>query len=269
MRPLQGRRILITRARHQSASLAGALEEQGAEVLAIPTIEIVPPASYAPLDQALADMQKYGWLILTSVNGVEALARRLPDSKNLPEIIGNTRIVAIGPATARALAAHLCRVEVVPPEYVAESLVKTMQKHVSGERVLLVRAEVARDVIPLELTRAGATVEVIDAYRTVVPEDSCAALRQVLTVPENLPHAVSFTSSSTVTNFFRLLREAGFSSWPCSSPNSFIRAASIGPITSRTLREHGVEPAVEAKQYTIPGLVDALCQWAISSSHGP
>ncbi len=264
MKPLTGRRILITRARHQAQVLAAALEEQGAEVLAIPAIEIAPPDSYAGLDAALLDARKYQWLILTSVNGVEVLVERLKHlaGKTLSspretfDASGPLSIAAMGPATARALEAHGLPVHVVPEKYVAESLVEALRDQVFGQNVLLVRAKIARDVLPLELEKAGATVDVVDAYQTVVPTASCEMLRHIFDAAEKLPHAATFTSSSTVTNFFRLLHEAGVPGWPAS-----MAAASIGPITSRTLLDHGIEPAVEATEYTIPGLVVALCRW--------
>ena len=264
MRPLAGKRILITRARHQARALAAALEERGAEVFSIPAIEIVSPDSYDPLDAALRDARKYQWLVLTSVNGVAVLMERLEmltrktfASPQTALYSGESlRIAAMGPATARALEAHGLPVDIVPKKYVAESLAEALRDQVFGQNVLLVRAQVARDVVPVELEKAGATVDVVDAYQTVVPEESCAALRQIFERPATLPHAVTFTSSSTVTNFFRLLDEAGVPMWPPS-----MAAASIGPITSRTLLDHGVEPVVEATEYTVPGLVDALCRW--------
>lgn len=264
MMPLSGRKILITRARHQAATLTTALEEQGAEVLAVPAIEIVPPPSYEPLDAALRNLGRYNWLVLTSVNGVEAMAQRLrilSQKTLLAPAIGlqsshRVKVAAMGPATARALQAYGIPVDVLPEKYVAESLVEALRGQVFGEDVLLVRAEQARDVVPTELEKAGARVEVVAAYRTVVPESSCVRLREILGGSGPLPNAVTFTSSSTVTNFFRLLAEAGASGWPAS-----VAAASIGPITTRTLMDHGIEPVVEAKEFTIPGLVDALCRW--------
>lgn len=264
MMPLSGRRILITRARRQAVALATALEEQGAEVLAVPSIEIVSPESYEPLDAALRNLKKYNWLVLTSVNGVEVLAARLrvllQTTLPLPRIglhSGNVlKVAAMGPATAHALETHGIPVDVVPEKYVAESLVEALRGQVFDEDVLLIRAESARDLVPIELEKAGARVHVIAAYRTVVPESSCARLREILSGNGPLPDAVTFTSSSTVTNFFRLLAEAGAAGWPAS-----VAAASIGPITTRTLLDHGIEPVVEAKEFTIPGLVDALCRW--------
>ncbi len=165
MKPLKGRRILITRARHQAQVLAAALEEQGAEVLAIPAIEIAPPDSYAGLDAALLNARKYQWLILTSVNGVEVLVERLKKlaAKTLSSpqetlhVSGPFSIAAMGPATARALEAHGLPVHVVPQKYVAESLVEALRDQVFGQNVLLVRAKVARDVLPAELEKAGAS----------------------------------------------------------------------------------------------------------------
>jgi uroporphyrinogen-III synthase len=255
MNLLEGRRILITRARHQAESLAIALEKEGAEVLAIPAIEIVPPDSYASLDDALNKISKYQWLILTSANGVSVLAQRLRHLAISPDALRNVKIAAIGPATARALTAQGFSVEIVPPEYVAESLVEALVHQVAGSNVLLVRAKVARDVIPDELGRAGAAVDVAEAYQTIVPAISRATLQQALAARNGSPDAVTFTSSSTVTNFYQLMHQAGILTWP-----QGVAAASIGPITSRTLRQHGVEPAMEAKEFTISGLVTALCQ---------
>ncbi len=262
MKPLVGRRILITRARHQAQGLTTALEAEGAEVLAIPAIEIVPPDSYAALDHALRNAHTYQWLILTSVNGVEVLVQRLQALAVSRAALQDIKIAAIGPATARALAAHGFSVATVPKEYVAESLVDALRNQVAGQNVLLVRARVARDVIPAELDKAGAMVNVVDAYQTVVPAASCDALRNVFADSKNLPDAITFTSSSTVTNFFRLLHQAGFSEWPTG-----MAAISIGPITSRTLREHGIDPVAEAGEYAIPGLVAALCRWSGEQGH--
>lgn len=264
MKPLTGKRILITRARRQSETLATALEVQGAEVLAIPAIEVIPPDSYDALDAALRNARKYQWLILTSVNAVQVLVERLEKLARKtfgPAAVGadstdSVRIAVMGPATARALESHGLTADVVPEKYVAESLVDALRDQVFGQNILLVRAKVGRDVVPIELEKAGAVVDIVDAYQTVVPAASCDALRAILAQPLRWPHAVTFTSSSTVTNFFRLLQDAGIPAWPPS-----MAAASIGPITSRTLLDHGIEPVIVAAEYTIPGLVAALCRW--------
>jgi len=258
MKPLAGRRILITRARPQAHSLAAALEAKGAEVLAIPAIEIVPPDSYAALDAALLDAGRYEWLVVTSVNGADVLAQRLQVLGLSGDVLSTVKIAVIGPATGRSMAAHGLQVDLTPKQAIAESLAEALLREpIAGQHVLLVRAKVARDVIPDELRNAGATVDIADAYQTVVPAASREALRQLFGQPSHLPHVVTFTSSSTVMNFFRLLYEAGVPGWPAS-----MAAASIGPITSQTLRDHDIEPIVEATEYTTPGLVAALCRWS-------
>jgi uroporphyrinogen-III synthase len=261
---LIGRRILVTRAHHQASALAGALKDRGAEVVEIPAIEIVPPDSYDALDAALRRIGEYQWLIVTSVNGANALVARLRalhqnvlaafDMALGPS--GALRIAAMGPATASALESCGMVVDLVPNEYVAERLAEALRDQVFGKKILMPRAKIARDLLPMELQKAGASVDVVEAYQTVVPTTSLAAMREIFSRPGQMPDAVTFTSSSTVTNFFRLLREAGVPGWPAR-----MAAASIGPITSRTLLDHGIEPVVEAGEYTIPGLVDALCRW--------
>lgn len=261
MRPLKGKSILVTRARHQAHALTHALEQQGAEVIAIPSIEMVPPDSYDALDAAIRELHHYHWLVLTSANGVEAFFARWQRQARqmLGEVVsaGEVRVAAMGPATARALEAHGISVDLIPEQYVAESLVEALRDQVFGKDVLLVRARVARDVVPEGLAQAGARVHVVDAYQTVVPESSCEALRNLLADGGGAPDAATFTSASTVTNFFRLLQAGGVGAWP---PG--MAAASIGPVTSRTLLEYGIEPVVEAAEFTIPGLVSALCRWA-------
>lgn len=257
MKPLAGRKILITRARHQAQSLASALEEKGATVVAIPAIEIIPPDSYDALDGALRNARKYQWLVVTSANGAEVLAERVAALKLSIAALDAVKIAAIGPATARALGKIGLHVDEVPKLAIAESLVEPLRPQVSGKNVLLVRAKVARDVLPEELRNAGATVDVVDAYQTIVPATSANDLRLLFASASRIPDVVTFTSSSTVTNFFRLLNEANVPAWPTG-----MAAASIGPITSQTLRHHGIEPSVEATEYTIPGMVDALCRWS-------
>lgn len=262
MKPLAGRKILITRARHQAQSLASALEEKGATVIVIPAIEIIPPDSYDALDAALSNAKKYQWIVVTSANGSEVLAERLA-ALNLPiAALHAFKVAAIGPATARALGEIGLHVDEVPKQAIAESLVQSLRDQVSGKNVLLVRAKVARDVLPEELRIAGATVDVVDAYQTVVPATSAHDLRVLFAAPSQMPDVVTFTSSSTATNFFRLLHEANVPAWPTA-----MAAASIGPITSQTLRHHGIEPAVEATNYTIPGVVEALCRWSASHAN--
>jgi uroporphyrinogen-III synthase len=250
---LQGKRILITRSREQAPALAKLFEAEGATVISIPTIEIVPPQSFQPLDKALKKIHAYDWLILTSVNGVEALRRRMDKVEVDAGLLRRLKIAAIGPATAAAVEALSAKVEVVPEEYVAESVVDALRSRVFGKKILLVRAKVARDVIPQELRKAGAEVDVAEAYETVIPLNSRAKLTETLTGSE-WPDLITFTSSSTVKNFMALLPQG-------TSPKELlkdIKLASIGPVTSKTLREVGLWVDVEAGEYTIQGLVAAV-----------
>jgi uroporphyrinogen-III synthase len=250
---LTGVRVLVGRARHQAGALSGELRKRGATVLEIPFIEIRKPRSFKPLDSALTNLDGYDWLILTSVNGVDAMWERLSrlglTNKNLKHL----RIVAIGPATKKAIEQRGVAVDVVPKEYVAESVVRSLQRRVKGKRVLLVRAKVARDVIPRELRKAGARVDVVQAYETVVPKSSRTRLRSVLRNLRWRPQVVTFTSSSTVRNFVALLGRAH-------TDLDGIRLASIGPVTSSTLRELGLGVDIAAKEFTIPGLVEAIVE---------
>ena len=270
--PLRGTRILVGRARHQAGSLAASLRSLGASVLEIPFIEIRKPQSFAPMDQALKDLKTYDWLILTSANGVEAMWERLRKLRVTRRYFQHLQIAAIGPATKRAIVQHGLKVKMVPEEYVAESVVKGLHDKVNGKRVLLVRAKVARDVIPDSLRAAGAQVDVVEAYETVVPEKSKTRLRAVFKNKQRRPHIVTFTSSSTVRNFAELLglskvdstkvdmAEPGRST-PDASKTTFLKEvqfASIGPVTSATLRELGLPVAIEAREFTMGGLIRAI-----------
>ncbi len=255
--------MLVGRARHQAGALSAELRKQGASVIEIPFIEIRKPQSFQPLDSALRNLHTYDWLILTSVNGVDAMWERMSRlglslDRGGPDCEGNRlRVAAIGPATKKAIEQRGTRVNVMPKEYVAESVVRSLQSKVKGKRVLLVRAKVARDVIPQELRRAGAQVDVVEAYETVVPRASRTRLQQVMEDPRRRPHIVTFTSSSTVKNFVELLGERK-SSKSRAAQLQGIKAASIGPVTSATLRDFGLPVQIAAKEFTIPGLVSAI-----------
>ena len=252
-------------------------------MLEIPFIEIRKPRSFRPLDSALRSLDSYDWLILTSVNGVEAMWQRLeklripvrnrkgygsarrPDSekKKASAAERQLRIAAIGPATRKAIEHRGLKVDVMPKEYVAESVVRSLRRRVRGKSVLLVRAKVARDVIPHELRKAGAHVHVVEAYETVVPESSRRRLQAVLKNPKKRPGVVTFTSSSTVKNFMELLNKG-------TQPTLLdgIQTASIGPVTSATLREVQLPVDIEAREFTIPGLVSAIVD-GITSRRSP
>ena len=265
-KPLLGIRVLIGRARHQAGALSTQLRQLGAQVLEIPFIEVRPPRSFRPLDTALKNLPTYDWLILTSVNGVDAMWKRMQklgtDNRQLRTENWELRtgsplhIAAIGPATQKAIEQRGIQVDIVPKEYVAESVVRALKNKVQGKRVLLVRSKVARDVIPNELRRAGAHVDVVEAYETVVPQSSRTRLRAALSNPRRRPHLVTFTSSSTVRNFVDLIGSRTAKSR--ARLLGGILMSSIGPVTSSTLRDLGLPVDIAAKEFTIPGLIAAI-----------
>ena len=248
--PLSGVRVLVGRAKHQAGALSTQLRALGAQVLEIPFIQIRKPQSFRPLDSALKNLNTFDWLILTSVNGVEAMWERMV--RLSVGANGNFQIAAIGPATKKAIEQRGRKVDVVPKEYVAESVVRSLKNKVKGKRVLLVRAKVARDVIPQELRRAGADVEVVEAYETVVPASSRRRLKAAMKSPGRRPDVVTFTSSSTVKNFVALVGRRSNVRGVCT--------ASIGPVTSATLRDCGFRVDIAAREFTIPGLVAAIAK---------
>ena len=250
--PLAGIRILVGRAWHQASALSAGLKVLGAEVIEVPFIEIRRPRSYTGLDSALKRIAEYDWLVLTSVNGMDAVAKRMRKLRINASQMQHLRIAAIGPATADAIRAIGLKVAVVPKRYVAESVVAALRSKVARKLVLLARAKVARDVIPRELRKLGARVDVVEAYETLAPQSSRKKVRALMSNFKRRPDVIIFTSSSAVTNFIQLLGRRGH------SLHTGIRLASIGPITSATLRENGLHPTIEAQRYTIPGLISAI-----------
>jgi uroporphyrinogen III methyltransferase/synthase len=247
-RPLEGITIAVTRAKEQAGELSEKLRALGARVIEFPTIEIVPAEDYRPLDAALERLASYDWILFTSANGVRFFRERAEArGVKLDRFAG--RICAIGPATRQAVEALGWRVDKVPDQYVAESLVAAFQgEDLAGRRILLPRAAVARDVLPAELGRLGAVVDVVEAYRTAVPKDIAARTREVFFGPRP-PDWITFTSSSTVNNFVQFAGAAALEG---------VRIASIGPVTSAAIRRFGLAVAVEANPYTTDGLVEAI-----------
>jgi uroporphyrinogen III methyltransferase/synthase len=249
--PLFGKRIVITRTREQASVLAGALAELGAQVIEIPTIEIREPASWQPLDQAIRRLEEFHYLLVTSANGVRSFLTRLKtcgrDVRGLKGLI----IGAIGPATAAEFARTGVKVDFVPQDYRAEGLLEALSgQDLQGKSFLIPRAKVARDLVPRALKERGAHVEVVEAYETVTPEFPPGELERLL---RPRPDMITFTSSSTATNLAKLLADRKLSDILAG-----VAVASIGPITSNTLRDLGLQVAVEAKHSTIPGLVQAV-----------
>jgi uroporphyrinogen III methyltransferase/synthase len=252
--PLFGKRIVITRARDQAGVLREALVELGAEVIELPTIEIRDPASWESFDGAIRRLEEFHYLLVTSANGARSfLARLRACGRDVRDLKGLT-IGAIGPATAAEFAKTGIRVDFIPAEYRAEGLLEALAGHdLRGKSFLIPRAKVARDLVPRVLTERGARVEVVEAYETVTPEFPAEELERLLSPP---PDVITFTSSSTATNFAKL-----FGDRPLKEVLRGTTVASIGPITSETIRKLGLEVTVETKESTIPGLVEAVKEY--------
>jgi len=251
---LAGRRVPVTRAAHQAGKLSEGLRALGAEPVEVPVLEIRPPASFEPLDAALSQLDGYDWLIFTSANAVRAVTERAWELRIALELAARLKVAAVGEATAAAARKAGLQVAFVPETYVAESLVAGLLERIhlraAGGRILLARAAVARDVIPDALREAGAVVDVVDAYRNVLPEAAPDELRRALA--EGID-AATFTSSSSATRLAEAARLSGIA-WPFAG----VAAVSIGPITSQTLWDLGWEPAGEARRFDVPGLIAAV-----------
>lgn len=252
--PLSGRCIVVTRPRTQAHRFAKLLEQQGAEVIPFPTIEIVPVDSYARLDTALTCLDTYDWLVFTSVNGVKYFIDRLhARQKDVTDLRG-LKIGAIGPETAKAVEALSLQVSAVPEEYRAEALVKVLGK-VTGQRILLPRAAEAREILPKELQALGAQVDEIAVYQTVRPQATETHALRILLKAEKIA-MVTFTSSSTVRNF-----AAVFADEELPQLLGKARIGCIGPITADTAREYGMMVAVQSSIYTIPAFAEAIVEY--------
>ncbi len=252
-RPLFGRRVVVTRARAQAGELSVELERLGAEVYEFPTIEIRAPEDFGPLDTAIGELDSFGWLVFTSVNGVEAFLGRLRHhGLDLRAVPRRAKVAAIGPATARKIEEVGLRVDVVPEEYRAEALIEVLEaSSLAGERVLIPRAKVAREILPEKLREAGAQVVVAPAYESAPSSEGREELARRLEAGE--VDCVTFTASSTVENFV-----GAFGAEEASRLLSGTRVACIGPITAETARGHGLGVDAEAKEYTMAGLVEAV-----------
>ncbi|MET1000809.1 MAG: uroporphyrinogen-III C-methyltransferase [Acidimicrobiia bacterium] len=246
-RPLFGRRIVVTRAREQASELRTRLEGLGADVIELPAIAI------EPLSFTVPDLEQYEWIVFTAVNGVDAFFDRgLSPAGRDARALASTRVAAIGPGTADALARRGIRADLVPERFVAESLLAAFPPPDHDARVLVARAETARDVLPDGLTERGYTVDVLPVYRTVTAAPAPDALARVRAGDFD---AVTFTSSSTVTNFCDVVGPL------VESP----AVVSIGPVTSTTAIERGLPVTIEADPHTIDGVVTALLKWVDGS----
>jgi uroporphyrinogen III methyltransferase/synthase len=255
-RPLHGKRIVVTRTREQASDLVKLLEGLGAEVVEFSTIRIDPPADPQPLRHAIRHLRGFDWVVFTSVNGVESFFRELHLQGHDARHLAGVKACAIGPATSLKLAEQGVAADLMPEKFVAEAVLDAMtaKENLTGKRVLLPRADLARETLPEGLRAAGAVVEEVDAYRTVVDDRSAGE------VPEKIEGGqvdmVTFTSSSTVTNFCALLGPERVERL-----KGMVALASIGPVTTETIRAHGLAADVSAEVHTIPGLVDAIAAY--------
>ena len=258
--PLFGKRVLVTRARAQASDLAGELRQLGALVYEFPTIRIVPCEGNALSDAVVSLAQAgFDWLILTSVNGVDALFGELARQKQDARAI-KAKVAAVGDATAERLLAHGIRADLVPPEYVAESILKTLHANgaVSGKRFLLTRADIARSDLPRLLGELGGNVTDVAAYRTILETDG--QQEALIALEECQVDAITFTSASTARNFAQILGPERLQKIVSSAR---LRCFSIGPITSAAMREANIPLHAEAATHDIPALVDLVkCSYA-------
>ncbi|KAF0218374.1 MAG: uroporphyrinogen III methyltransferase [Geobacteraceae bacterium] len=254
-RPLFGRGIMVTRTADQAGEFSELLAGYGARVFECPTIRIVPPESFSELDEAIEALSSFDWLVFTSFNGVESFFDRLGALGLDSRAIGRCRVCVVGPKTAAALGVHGVKADLVPSDYKAEGVIEAFRDlEVSGRRVLFPKADRARDVIPAELGRMGAEVVAPVAYRNVTPDELPRLALEAL--EGRRIHCVTFTSSSTVTNLAAMLGE-----------NRLLKllegvaVASIGPITSKTCRELGLQVDIEPKEYTLAAMTEEIVKF--------
>ena len=240
---LFGKKILVTRTREQASKLSEKLENLGAEVIEFPTIKIAAPTdNFKSLDAAISDIKNFDWVIFTRANGVEKFFERLKFFKLDARALGNAKVAVIGSATAEKLLHYGIAADIIPAEFRAEGLIDALKNLVAGKKILIARAEIARDILPIELKKFGADVTVAAAYKPIPAENSAK-------IDFNQIDIVTFTSSSTVENFVAAVGAEILSK---------VKIAAIGPITAGTLKKFGVEADIIAQEFTIDGLVDAI-----------
>ena len=261
-RPLFGKRVLVTRALEQAGDFTKVLEKHGAEPIAFPTIRTTAPASWKELDRAIKRLSGYDWAIFTSVNGVKYFFDRLYKlGYDIRELKG-VKICAIGPMTAKAVTNLGIKVDLVPKEFKAEGVLEALGKRkIRGKKFLLARAMVAREILPEEIKRLGGKIDVAPAYRTLKPSKAAGELKELLL--EGGVDIVTFTSSSTVTNFVSMFKRKEL---PELLKGCTI--AAIGPITADTAKGYGIKVDIMPKDYTIPALTEAMAEYFKTKSTG-
>ncbi len=259
VRPLFGKRILVTRPSDQSADLVDRLEAMGADAIEAPMIRILPPDDYGPLDEAAARASDFDWIVFSSANAADAfMARLLAGPKDL-RVLGGVRLCGVGPATAERLAVHGLKVDLTPPEYRAESVLRALAESgdVRGKRILLPHADIGREFLADELRKRGAEVTQVVAYRTVPVdgdrEGEPDIYRMLL---ERSIDVVTFTSASAVRGFVRLLGAE-----PAADLLATTVVACIGPVTAEAASRSNIQTTIQPSSYTVPALVGAIAKY--------
>jgi uroporphyrinogen III methyltransferase/synthase len=266
-RPLFGKRIVVTRPREQSAELVDLLEGFGAMVIEAPTIRIVPPDDFGPLDAACAQAGSFQWIVFTSANGVDYFMQRLQAGAGDIRDLKGTRLCAIGPGTAERLSRFGIKVDLMPAEYRAEAVLETLRAtgDLRGQRILLPRADIAREMLAEELRRSGAEVVEVVAYRTVAVESDRQGEPDIYRMLlDKRVDAITFTSASTVRTFVRM-----FGAEQAADLLRSTAVACIGPVTAEAAAQHDITTAVMPAEYTMAGLVDALVKYFEARKSAP
>lgn len=253
VRPLEGKRILVTRAAGQASMFSREIEARGGEPVEVPVIAFQPPEDRTEIKTVMRRLDEYRWVIFTSANGVRFFFDELREAGL--DFPAGSRVAAVGKKTWRILRKFDVHVDVVPKEFVAESLLEQLKTKIQpGDTVLMPRGNLARKKLPDGLAKVGAVVDDLAIYRTVVDWSQREKLLELLA--GGRVDLITFTSSSTVRNFFRLLEGANQEAFM-----NHVKFACIGPITAKTAREYGIEPDIMPREYSISGLLDAVEQF--------
>ncbi len=253
-KPLFGKRIVVTRAKEQAPEFMALLSSYGAETISFPTIQIAPPPSWDALDAAIARIERYDWIIFTSVNGVQSFRKRLATLRKDLRLLKGISLCAIGPRTAAEVEAWGLQVDLIPSEFKAEGVLQALdERGISGKRFLIPRAKEAREILPEEIQKKGGAVDVVPVYQSVRPDPDPATLETILLAKR--VDMITFASSSTLRHFMEILGPQR-QSWLAGSAT-----ACIGPITAETAREFGLKVDVMPDEYTLPALAESIVDY--------
>lgn len=256
--PLTGTTILVTRAAGQSSEFCQLLQQQGAVAIEMPALEITPPSSWFALDEAIANLHSFDWLILTSTNGVDYFFRRLQDKGQNPQILEKVKIAVVGKKTAGSLAQYGLSPDFIPPDFVADSLVEHFPEELANQKILFPRVETGgREVLVQELTAKGAKVAEVPAYQSGCPSSIAPEILEAL--QQQSIDIITFASSKTVQYFYQLVKDK-----LTLEKLQEITVASIGPQTSKTCQQLLGKVDIEATEYTLSGLSEAIVKWVIN-----